>query len=196
MFRRQVDGSYGVIQSFSPNDLLSCSRPIRASLLRFACLPSFTLLRRARHTGPKRGCPGGTGCFPPSLGSSTGPSMRAPYADLISEPLPNLIRAKRARRSTPLAPRVQMLRLFKDGTCASQIAVAAHLGYSERQVRRWWIAYSSGGGGRDRPAGGRAAVLRRSPQHCLCGHLLHQRALSAPQRQTQDRTPASRPSGL
>lgn len=71
--------------------------------------------------------------------------MRVRYPDLISESASDLARAAMAHRGTPLASRVQMLRLLNDGTVASQGAVAAVLGYSERHVRRWWSDYRTGG---------------------------------------------------
>ena len=38
-----------------------------------------------------------------------------------------------------------MLRLLKEGTCRSRRQLAGVLGYSERQLKRWFDAYRAGG---------------------------------------------------
>lgn len=67
------------------------------------------------------------------------------YTDLIEETPEQLTRLERARRGGPLADRLKMLRLLKAGAYRSRRALADVLGYSERQLQRWFDAYREGG---------------------------------------------------
>jgi transposase len=71
--------------------------------------------------------------------------MRLPYPDLIRESVADLLRLERWHRRTPLESRVKMLRLLKEGTYSSRQALAPVLGFSERQLDRWFKAYREGG---------------------------------------------------
>jgi transposase len=48
-------------------------------------------------------------------------------------------------RGRPIADRVKLLRLLKAGTIRSVRAAAPVLGYSERQLQRWWALYTTQG---------------------------------------------------
>jgi transposase len=52
---------------------------------------------------------------------------------------------ERRLRRRPLADRVKLLRLLKTRTCRSLRGAAPMLGYSQRQLQRWWAIYSTGG---------------------------------------------------
>lgn len=71
--------------------------------------------------------------------------MHLSYPDLIDEPVSVLADAERAHRGTPLEIRLKMLRLLKEETFRSRSALAPVLGYSKRQLKRWFDAYREGG---------------------------------------------------
>jgi transposase len=67
------------------------------------------------------------------------------YPDLIWESPDELARLERQHRGSPVADRLQMLRLLKSGAYRSRRALAEVLGYSERQLHRWFETYRSSG---------------------------------------------------
>lgn len=67
------------------------------------------------------------------------------YDDLITESPDELAALEREHRRSPVAERFRMLRLLKTGAYRSRRALAEHLGYSERQLHRWFDAYRQGG---------------------------------------------------
>ena len=71
--------------------------------------------------------------------------MRLDYTALIAETPDDLAVIERRHRHSPLADRVKMLRLLKSGAARSRRALADTLGYSERQLHRWFDAYRAGG---------------------------------------------------
>ena len=71
--------------------------------------------------------------------------MQLCYPDLIEEPISALARLERSRRGTPVWVRLRMLRLLKEGRYGSRRSFAPVLGYSERQLKRWFDAYREGG---------------------------------------------------
>lgn len=80
------------------------------------------------------------------------------YEQAISESAADLLTVERQHRGSAIADRVKMLRLLKTDAYPSQRQLAMVLGYTERQLRRWWRVYSHGGLSalltRDRPGGG------------------------------------------
>ena len=88
--------------------------------------------------------------------------MRIAYPAVIAETEQELAAAGRRLRGQPAAPRVRALCLLKVGAAPSLRACAALVGFSPRQVSRWWAAYRAGGLAaltRERPRPGRAARL-------------------------------------
>ena len=81
--------------------------------------------------------------------------MRIVYPDVIREGEAELAAAERRLRGRPAAARVRMLRLLKSGAAPTLAGCAPLVGYSPRQVARWWAAYR---------AGGLAALLRERPR--------------------------------
>jgi transposase len=71
--------------------------------------------------------------------------MRIAYPVVIQEDAAALAALERRRRGRPAAPRVRMLRLLKDGTAPALRACAPLVGYSLRQLSRWWATYREGG---------------------------------------------------
>lgn len=71
--------------------------------------------------------------------------MYLDYPNLIDESPEELIEQERHRRSGPVGDRLKMLRLLKTGSYRSRRALAPVLGYSERQLKRWFDAYREGG---------------------------------------------------
>lgn len=69
------------------------------------------------------------------------------YDELIAESPDELARLERKHRRSPVADRFKMLRLLKTGAARSRRALADTLGYSERQLHRWFDAYREGGTG-------------------------------------------------
>src|SRR5512144_2831072 len=79
------------------------------------------------------------------------------YEQTIRERAEELLTVERRQRTSAVADRVKMLRLLKTNTYPSQRQVATVLGYTERQLRRWWRVYTQEGLSallqRDRPGG-------------------------------------------
>jgi transposase len=70
---------------------------------------------------------------------------RIDYPQVITEAVAELGQLEHQLRGQPTAPRVQLLRLLKEGQVATLGAAAAVLGYGERTCARWWGAYRHGG---------------------------------------------------
>ena len=88
--------------------------------------------------------------------------MRIAYPAVIAETEEELAAAERRLRGRSAAARVRALRLLKAGTAPSLRACAALVGYSPRQVARWWAAYRGGGIAaltRERPRPGKTSRL-------------------------------------
>jgi transposase len=66
---------------------------------------------------------------------------RTDYPAVIAESVAVLCAHETAARGTPAAPRMQMLRLLKSGAAATLPQVATLVGFSLRQVERWWQTY-------------------------------------------------------
>jgi transposase len=71
--------------------------------------------------------------------------MRTVYPAAIGESEQELTAQERRLRGRPAAARLRMLRLLKDGTAPTLGACAPLVGYSPRQVARWWRRYREGG---------------------------------------------------
>ena len=71
--------------------------------------------------------------------------MRTAYPAVIGESEEELAALERRLRGRPAAPRVRMLRLLKAGAARSLGGCAPLVGYSPRQLARWWAAYRAGG---------------------------------------------------
>ena len=67
------------------------------------------------------------------------------YPSVITESIEELLAREHSLRGKASAVRVQMLRLFKNRTVQSVRKAASLLGYSERQLLRWWACYKTGG---------------------------------------------------
>lgn len=67
------------------------------------------------------------------------------YPDLITETEEQLLEREKSLRGSALENRVKMLRLLKSGASPSQLRLAKVLGYSPRQIRRWWKTYREDG---------------------------------------------------
>jgi transposase len=70
---------------------------------------------------------------------------RINYPVVIVESEAELGTLERQLRGRATQPRVQMLRLLKSGQSRSLLAVAPLVGYSVRQVNRWWTTYHQDG---------------------------------------------------
>jgi len=70
---------------------------------------------------------------------------RIDYPTVITEGTAILSARETRLRGTAAAPRVQMLRLLKGGEATSLSQVAVLVGYSPRQVERWWQTYRTDG---------------------------------------------------
>jgi transposase-like protein len=71
--------------------------------------------------------------------------MYIAYPRAITETIEELQECAQRLRGTPAAPRVQMLRLLKSGEATNVPQVATLVGYSPRQIQRWWQAYRTAG---------------------------------------------------
>ena len=71
--------------------------------------------------------------------------MRTHYRDQILESEQELEHLERSLRGQALCDRVKMLRLLKSGAYDSRRTLAATLGYSERQLQRWWKLFKKAG---------------------------------------------------
>lgn len=67
------------------------------------------------------------------------------YPQVIQESLDELSTLEKTHRGTPMAPRLQLLRLLKSGEKRSLPQAAQTVGYSLAQVERWWKRYREGG---------------------------------------------------
>jgi transposase len=67
------------------------------------------------------------------------------YPQMIAESPEKLLRQEKRLRGSPLESRVKMLRLLKSGQYRSRRSLADALGYSSRQLGRWWKSYQHGG---------------------------------------------------
>ncbi len=67
------------------------------------------------------------------------------YPDMIAEGPEELLEQEKRLRGSPLESRVKMLRLLKSGHYRSRRSLANVLGYSARQLDRWWKTYQHGG---------------------------------------------------
>ena len=70
---------------------------------------------------------------------------RTDYPAVIAESVSVLRARETASRGTAAAPRLQMLRLLKSGEARTLPQVAALVGFSARQVERWWQSYRDKG---------------------------------------------------
>lgn len=66
---------------------------------------------------------------------------RTDYPAVIAESVTALRARETTARGTPAAPRLQMLRLLKSGAATTLPQVATLVGFSARQVERWWQTY-------------------------------------------------------
>ncbi len=71
--------------------------------------------------------------------------MHIAYPQVITETLEELRDCEQRVRGTAAAPRVQMLRLLKSGEATNVPQVATLVGYSPRQIQRWWQTYRTVG---------------------------------------------------
>jgi len=71
--------------------------------------------------------------------------MQILYPPAIVESVALLQEREQQLRGTPAAPRLQMLRLLKSAEATTVPQVAALVGYSPRQVQRWWQTYRTDG---------------------------------------------------
>ncbi len=71
--------------------------------------------------------------------------MYIAYPQVISETVAQLRECEQRVRGTVAAPRVQMLRLLKGGEATNVPQVATLVGYSPRQIQRWWQTYRTAG---------------------------------------------------
>jgi transposase len=67
------------------------------------------------------------------------------YPEMITESSEDLLEQEKSLRGSPLESRVKMLRLLKSGQYHSRRSLADALGYSQRQLGRWWKTYQHGG---------------------------------------------------
>ncbi len=84
------------------------------------------------------------------------------YAKRIEQSEAELRGQERRRRGRAGAERLKVLRLLKSGTVGSLGAAATVVGYSERQVQRWWQRYRVAGLAgllEQKPRGGRREPL-------------------------------------
>ncbi len=83
--------------------------------------------------------------------------MRTHYPDQIRESEEELEQLEKSLRGQAVCDRVKMLRLLKNQAYDSRRTLAPVLGYSERQLQRWWKLYKKGGLERlleEKPVGG------------------------------------------
>lgn len=92
--------------------------------------------------------------------------MYLAYPELIEESPEELAERERQHRASPVSDRLKMLRLLKAGTYRSRRALAVVLGYSERQLDRWFETYREGGLeallGRGQPGGSSERVTEEA----------------------------------
>ncbi len=71
--------------------------------------------------------------------------MQIAYPRAIAETIEEIRDCEQRVRGTAAAPRVQMLRLLKSGEATNVPDVATLVGYSPRQIQRWWQTYRTAG---------------------------------------------------
>jgi transposase len=71
--------------------------------------------------------------------------MRTNYSELIRESEEELLVLERRLRQQPVEIRIRMLRLLKSSQATDLQACATLLGYSVRQISRWWNHYRRAG---------------------------------------------------
>ncbi len=71
--------------------------------------------------------------------------MYIAYPQAITETIEQLRAHEQRVRGTAAAPRVQMLRFLKSGEATNVPQVATLVGYSPRQIQRWWRTYRTAG---------------------------------------------------
>ncbi len=71
--------------------------------------------------------------------------MYIAYRQAIAETSEEIRDCEQRARGTAAAPRVQMLRLLKSGEATNVPGVATLVGYSPRQIQRWWQTYRTAG---------------------------------------------------
>lgn len=92
------------------------------------------------------------------------------YTHQIRESPTQLARREKKWRGHPIADRIKMLRLLKSQAYRSRRALAQVLGYSERQLQRWWALYQAGGLTallEQKPRGHRTEQLREPARKAL-----------------------------
>lgn len=67
------------------------------------------------------------------------------YPEMIAESPEELLELQKRLRGSSLENRIKLLRLLKSGAYRSQLQLAEVLGYSSRQLGRWWSTYRRGG---------------------------------------------------
>lgn len=67
------------------------------------------------------------------------------YPEMIAESYEELLKQEKRLRGSPLESRIKMLRLLKGGAYRSQLQLTEVLGYSSRQLGRWWKTYQRDG---------------------------------------------------
>ena len=67
------------------------------------------------------------------------------YPEMIAESYEELLKQEKRLRGSPLESRSKMLRMLKGGAYHSQLQLTEVLGYSSRQLGRWWKTYQRDG---------------------------------------------------
>lgn len=67
------------------------------------------------------------------------------YPEMIAESYEELLKQEKRLRGSSLESRIKMLRLLKGGAYRSQLQLTEVLGYSSRQLGRWWKTYQRDG---------------------------------------------------
>lgn len=67
------------------------------------------------------------------------------YPEMIAESYEELLKQEKRLRGSPLESRIKMMRLLKGGAYRSQLQLTEVLGYSSRQLGRWWKTYRRDG---------------------------------------------------
>jgi transposase len=71
--------------------------------------------------------------------------MWTDYGERMTQSPPALLAVERQLRGRPRTDRLKLLRALQTRTVRSLRAAAPLLGYSERQLQRWWATYTTGG---------------------------------------------------
>lgn len=67
--------------------------------------------------------------------------MRTDYPAVITESIEELTQQEQTRRGQRQQTRLRMLVLLKSGAATSLAQCGQLIGYSRRQVSRWWTGY-------------------------------------------------------